>query len=56
MRERFVVQLIAPHHPARSRKAIQDGWVLRRYRRRWKIERLFAQLHNFRRVVIRSEY
>ncbi|HXX13860.1 MAG TPA: transposase, partial [Candidatus Eremiobacteraceae bacterium] len=34
----------------------QDGRVLRRYRRRWKIERLFAWLHNFRRVVIRWEY
>ena len=54
--ERFGVQLIAPHHPMRSRKATQDGRVLRRYRRRWKIERLFAWLHNFRRVVIRWEY
>jgi transposase len=56
IRERFGVQLIAPHHPARSRKATQDGRVLRRYRRRWKIERLFAWLHNFRRIVIRWEY
>jgi len=56
IRERFGVQLISPHHPARSRKATQDGRVLRRYRRRWKIERLFAWLHNFRRVVIRWEY
>jgi transposase len=56
IRERFGVQLVAPHHPARSRKATQDGRVLRRYRRRWKIERLFAWLHNFRRVVIRWEY
>jgi transposase len=29
---------------------------LRRYCRRWKIERLFAWLHNFRRLVIRWEY
>src|SRR5215470_1336159 len=54
--ERFGVQLIAPHTSMRSRKATQDGRVLRRYRRRWKIERLFAWLHNFRRVVIRWEY
>jgi len=53
---RFGVQLIAPHSALRSRKATQDGRVLRRYRRRWKIERLFAWLHNFRRVVIRWEY
>ncbi len=56
MRERFGVELIAPHTDRRSRKATQDGRVLRRYRRRWKIERLFAWLHNFRRVVIRWEY
>src|SRR5208282_4781811 len=55
IRERFGVQLIAPHNSTRSRKATQDGRVLRRYRRRWKIERLFAWLHNFRRVVIRWE-
>jgi len=54
--ERFGVQLIAPHSSLRRRKATQDGRVLRRYRRRWKIERLFAWLHNFRRVVIRWEY
>src|ERR1700691_523753 len=34
----------------------QDGRALRRYRRRWKIERLFAWLHNYRRIVIRWEY
>ena len=34
----------------------QDGRKLRRYRRRWKIERLFAYLQNFRRLVIHYEY
>jgi len=56
MLERFGVQLDAPHTSMRCRKATQDGRVLRRYRRRWKIERLFAWLHNFRRVVTRWEY
>lgn len=56
IRQRFGVQLVAPHNCTRSRKATQDGRVLRRYRRRWKIERLFAWLHNFRRAVIRWEY
>jgi transposase len=56
MLERFGVQLVAPHTSMRCRKATQDGRVLRRYRRRWKIERLFAWLHNFRRVVTRWEY
>ncbi|MGE5444489.1 MAG: transposase, partial [Ignavibacteriales bacterium] len=29
---------------------------LRRYRRRWKVERLFAWLQNYRRLIIRHEY
>ncbi|BBM70379.1 hypothetical protein RmaAA213_22250 [Rhodothermus marinus] len=28
---------------------------MRRYKRRWKIERLFAWLGNFRRLVVRYE-
>lgn len=28
---------------------------MRRYRQRWKIERLFAWLQNFRRLVVRYE-
>ena len=56
IRERFGVQLVAPHRSTRSNAPTQDGRVLRRYRRRWKIERLFAWLHNFRRIVIRWEY
>jgi transposase len=54
--QRYGVQLIAPHKFVRVAAATQDGRVLRRYRRRWKVERLFAWLHNFRRVVIRWEY
>ena len=54
--ERYGVQLIAPHKFVRVRVVTQDGRILRRYRRRWKVERLFAWLHNFRRVVIRWEY
>ena len=54
--ERYGVELIAPHKSVRARVANQDGRVLRRYRRRWKVERLFAWLHNFRRIVIRREH
>ena len=50
------VQLIAPHKYNRRKPRTQDGRPLRRYCRRWKIERLFAWLHNFRRLVIRCEY
>jgi len=49
------ITLIAPHRCNRSRPKTQDGRRLRRYRRRWKIERLFAWLFNFRRLVTRYE-
>ena len=49
------VELIAPNRSNRKVKT-QDGRSLRRYRRRWKVERLFAWLHNFRRLVNRWEY
>ena len=42
VRQHFRVELIAPHRWNRSKPVTQDGRVLRRYRRRWKIERLFA--------------
>jgi IS4 transposase len=35
---------------------VGDGRKLRRYKRRWKIERLFAWLQNFRRLVVRYEH
>ena len=50
------IELIAPHKSNRIRPATQDGRPLRRYCRRWKIERLFAWLHNFRRISTRNEY
>jgi len=50
------VELIAPHKNNRVKSVTQDGRVLRRYRRRWKVERMFAWLQNFRRLVVRYEY
>ena len=50
------VTLIAPHKKNRRKPKTQDGRSLRRYRKRWKIERLFAWLQNFRRLVVRYEY
>ena len=50
------VEMIAPHRKKRKKPATQDGRKLRRYKRRWKIERLFAWLQNFRRLVVRYEY
>jgi len=52
---RYGVEMIAPHRSNRK-NATQDGRALRRYRRRWKVERLFACLHNFRRLIVRYEY
>lgn len=55
LRSRYHTQLIAPHRDNRCRKATQDGRSLRRARRRWRVERLFAWLQHFRRVVTRWE-
>ena len=49
------VEKFAPHRRNRTKPKTQDGRPLRRYRRRWKIERLFAWLGNFRRLVVRYE-
>jgi transposase len=50
----FGIEMIASHR--RGRRRTQDGRPLRRVKRRWKVERLFAWLNNFRRVVTRWEY
>ena len=47
--------MIAPNRCNR-RRLTQDARPLRRDCRRWKIERLFAWLQNFRRIVTRWEY
>jgi transposase len=49
------VELICPHRVNRTKPKLQDGRKLRRYRRRWKIERTFAWLQNYRRLAIRYE-
>lgn len=54
LEEQYGIEMIAPNR--RNRGITQDGRPLRRYRRRWRVERLFAWLHNFRRLVIRWEY
>ena len=50
------IEMIAPHRRNRKKAKTQDGRRLRRYKRRWKVERLFAWLNNFRRLVVRYEY
>jgi transposase len=49
------VEMIAPHRRNRKKPQTQDGRPLRRYKRRWKIERLFAWLGAFRRLVVPDE-
>ena len=50
------VELIAPHRRNRKKPRTQDGRKLRRYKRRWKVERFFSWLYNFRRTVVRYEF
>lgn len=51
----YGIELLAPHRAGRALKW-QDGRSLRRYKRRWKVERFFAWIFNFRRLVTRWEY
>jgi transposase len=50
------IALVAPPRAKRKTAKTQDGRPLRRYKRRWKGERLFAWLQNFRRVLVRHAY
>ena len=50
------VEMIAPHRRNRKRPKTQDGRRLRRYKRRWIVERFFAWLQWSRRVLVRWEY
>jgi transposase len=49
------IEMIAPHRRNRKKPKTRDGRKLRRYKKRRKIERLFAWLGNFRRLVVRFE-
>lgn len=50
------IELIAPHRENRKlENYTQDGRPLRRYRRRWKVERTIAWFQHFRRLCIRWE-
>jgi transposase len=49
------IALICPHKSNRVRPATQDGRALRRYQRRWIVERTNAWLGNFRRLVVRYD-
>ena len=47
--------MIAPVWRRRKQPKTQDGYLLRRYKRCWKVKRLFAQLGSFQRLLFRYE-
>ena len=47
--------LLSPHRSNRVKPPTNDGRRMQRYKRRYKVERTFAWLHSFRRVVTRFE-
>jgi transposase len=53
--EEYGIEMISPNRSNRKQKT-QAGRPLRRYCRRWKVERLFAWMQNYRRLVTRWEY
>ena len=48
--------LICPHRKNRCKPSLNDGRTLRRYHKRWKIERTFAWLGNYRRLLVRYDH
>lgn len=50
------IEMIAPHRSNRKKaNTTQDGRSLRRYKRRWTVERTISWFQNFRRLCIRYE-
>jgi transposase len=49
------IELIAPYRRYRVKPKTQDRRKLRRYKRRWKIERLNAWMQNHRGILVRYE-
>jgi transposase len=50
------INMISPHRSNRVKHRTQDGRRLRRYERRWLVERFFAWIQWQRRLLIRWEY
>ena len=50
------IRMIAPHRRNRRKLRTQDGRRLRRYQRRWLVERFFSWIQWHRRILIRWEY
>ncbi|HEV2965081.1 MAG TPA: IS5 family transposase, partial [Candidatus Angelobacter sp.] len=50
------IELIAPYRENRRRRKYEDGRKLRRYKRRWIVERTNSWLGQFRRLLVRHEF
>jgi len=50
------IELIAPYRENRTRRKYEDGRKLRRYKRRWIVERTNSWLGQFRRLLVRHEF
>ena len=50
------IELICPHRQNRTKPPLQDGRSLRRYKRRYRIERSISWLQNCRRLITRWEW
>src|SRR5262245_5665497 len=49
------ILFLAPYRSNRTRDLMNDGRNMRRYRKRWKVERTFAWFGNFRRLIVRYD-
>jgi len=49
------IELICPYRSNNKERKYHDGRKLRRYKRRWKVERTFAWLGNNRRLIVRQD-
>jgi transposase len=47
------IELICPYRSNNKGQKYHDGRKMRRYKRRWKVERTFSWFGNFRRLVVR---
>jgi transposase len=59
LRERFKrrgIELIVPYRKNNKQLRYEDGCKLRRYKRRWIVERANAWLGQFRRLLVRHEH
>jgi len=49
------IKMVSPHRKNRKKPKTQDGRALRRYKRRWIVERFFAWMKHKRRLLNRWE-